>query len=687
MYHATDDELKGTAYAVFNTDTGELDFIRSTETHSNGDTGTVKSISGGSYSGTIYAGFEVKNYQNNIEDKTQWTPWYSHQSDVKTVKFIDSIKPQATAYWFYKMSNCTSIEIAKLDTSKVTDMTSMFDGDLLLSSVDVSGFDTSLVKYLFRMFHECETLSSLDLSNFDTSNVENMGGMFEYCYSLSSFDVSGFNTHAVKHIGGIFNMCKSATTIDVSNWDVSNVQYMRGVFASCVKLSNVDVSKWNTSNATDMSVMFSNCTSLTNIDVSGFNTSNVTTMESMFYNCSNLKNIDVSNFDTSKVQSISYMFCNCSALPSLDVSKFNTSNMTYMHATFYGCSNLSSLNVSNFNTSNVTDMYSMFENCSNLLALDVKGFDTSKVEKMHSMFCRCSKLSTLDVSGFKTSNVTDMRAMFNGCSNLQNLDISSFNTSHVTTMVGMFANNSYLTSIKTSSKFKVASSHDGMFPSPTKTASELISDGTWGLGSETANKAYSASDLPNAFTADGTWYAQAKKYTVTLDANNGTGTMNAISIVNGSSSTLPASTFKRASYKFTGWNTQADGKGTTYADKATITPTSDLTLYAQWQFVPCVIRIPKAVSYAEMPVGVVSTDDSYDISVNGGNMYDVSITSTTNGLTDGTATLDAIVNSVGNPLSFTGDGTKKDRVQIKGTARYAGKYKGSINYSVKVTAK
>lgn len=42
---------------------------------------------------------------------------------------------------------------------------------------------------------------------------------------------------------------------------------------------------------------------------------------------------------------------------------------------------------------------------------------------------------------------------------------------------------------------------------------------------------------------------------------------------------------------------------------------------------------------------------------------------------------------MGNPIAFSGDGTKQDNVKMSGTARYAGKYKGSINYNVKVTAK
>ena len=46
-------------------------------------------------------------------------------------------------------------------------------------------------------------------------------------------------------------------------------------------------------------------------------------------------------------------------------------------------------------------------------------------------------------------------------------------------------------------------------------------------------------------------------------------------------SQLVPNTFTRSGFLFTGWNTQADGKGTAYADEASI-PSEDLTLFAQW---------------------------------------------------------------------------------------------------------
>ncbi len=41
--------------------------------------------------------------------------------------------------------------------------------------------------------------------------------------------------------------------------------------------------------------------------------------------------------------------------------------------------------------------------------------------------------------------------------------------------------------------------------------------------------------------------------------------------------------FSKASRIFTGWNTESDGSGTDYADKASVTTSEDLILYAQWK--------------------------------------------------------------------------------------------------------
>ena len=72
--------------------------------------------------------------------------------------------------------------------------------------------------------------------------------------------------------------------------------------------------------------------------------------------------------------------------------------------------------------------------------------------------------------------------------------------------------------------------------------------------------------------------------TITFDANGGSGTVpSAISTYVGVANTIPSNSLTRTGYTFNGWNTASDGSGTSYATGSTITPTGDVTLYAQWQ--------------------------------------------------------------------------------------------------------
>ena len=67
---------------------------------------------------------------------------------------------------------------------------------------------------------------------------------------------------------------------------------------------------------------------------------------------------------------------------------------------------------------------------------------------------------------------------------------------------------------------------------------------------------------------------------VTYEANGGTAAMATQSA--SSSMNLTANAFTRAGYTFDGWNTLANGSGVSYANSASYSFTSSMTLYAQW---------------------------------------------------------------------------------------------------------
>ncbi len=81
---------------------------------------------------------------------------------------------------------------------------------------------------------------------------------------------------------------------------------------------------------------------------------------------------------------------------------------------------------------------------------------------------------------------------------------------------------------------------------------------------------------------------QPTKYTVTFNGNGGSGTMADQSFEYGEEKALAANSFTRTGHDFTGWNTKADGSGTSYTDKQKVKKLTDtdggtVILYAQWK--------------------------------------------------------------------------------------------------------
>jgi len=78
------------------------------------------------------------------------------------------------------------------------------------------------------------------------------------------------------------------------------------------------------------------------------------------------------------------------------------------------------------------------------------------------------------------------------------------------------------------------------------------------------------------------WTPKANEV-LTFDANGGTGSIPSLSGEAGTSAVLPTiDGMSLQGYAFSGWNTEADGSGTKYAEGASLTLVSSQTLYAQW---------------------------------------------------------------------------------------------------------
>ncbi len=259
------------------------------------------------------------NYKTYLQDNEVQTTLINSIKFVKPVVF-----PADSSSLFNGMENLTSLDLSKVNTSNVTNMSKMFYNCKKLNNIDISKFNTSKVKDMSYMFSK-SNIYSIDLSTFITNSCTTMEGLFSGCSNVTYITLSDSKT-----MNNYFITC--------------NVTTFNNMFSSCTSLRRiVGVEYLVTTYVEDMSNMFYNCSSLTDVNfnnVSGsrFRLDNVKDMSYMFDSCLALESIDLSSCKTTHAENMTHMFYNCIGLRKLDISKFNDKvNKIY---TFALCKNL-----------------------------------------------------------------------------------------------------------------------------------------------------------------------------------------------------------------------------------------------------------------------------------------------------------------------------------------------------------
>ncbi|MGN8739529.1 InlB B-repeat-containing protein [Bilifractor sp. HCP3S3_D3] len=530
---------------------------------------------------TVTGGYVYKTIQ----------PWWNFPERITQIKATGTVYLYSDSRsLFRRCENLTSINLANFNTSRVTDMGAMFYGCKNLTSLDLSNFYTSNVTNMSEMFFGCANLNKLDLSKFNTSRVTNMYSMFENCEKLTTLDLSNFNTGNVRDMHRMFNQCHNLTSIKFGSlFKTQNVTTMSSMFRACGKLTSLDVSGFDTRNVTDMSSMFSDVP-LTNTSVSNFNTSKVTDMNSMFDGC-DFATIDLSHFDTSHVTDMQAMFMNCDKLTSLNLSNFQTSNVKDMSFFVYNCPKLAELNLESFVTSNVTHMEDFFASSGIKKATFGQNF-------VIPSFYNYNFFPTLyeTYSGQLTTNKWGLGSE-NAATSYSGNDFIKLGQTN-----GKLTGTWYAQAAK---KYTLTYNGNGGTPSTTSTTGYETK--TWGAWSSLAyatrtgyyfqgwytaasggTQVTSSTPCTTSLTVYAHW--KAKSYTISFDANGGSGTTASVSATYDSN--MPSITIglSRSGYTFTGFYDAATG-GTKYynadgSSARTWNKAANTTLYAQWTLTP-----------------------------------------------------------------------------------------------------
>lgn len=200
-------------------------------TRSASSTVTIK-VNGTSYSVTSDADKYFELDCSNITITSLDQCIYNQTSTIADVTFdIDTSDCTNFSSLVSSCRNVTSVDCSKLDTSKATNLSSMFY-DLRAAATIIppaNGFVHSpRMSSLQFMWFNCYLVTSIDLSDLgDCDNVLSINGMFRNCSALTTIDLSGvYFDGANINAANVFGGCTALTSIKVAGCDASVVTFL-----------------------------------------------------------------------------------------------------------------------------------------------------------------------------------------------------------------------------------------------------------------------------------------------------------------------------------------------------------------------------------------------------------------------------------------------------------------------------
>ena len=190
--------------------------------------------------GSCYIVFSTESTNTVEEEKAVCTYGLFNDSTNSSIYILRNQGLESLFALFLGCDNLTKLDLSKLDTSKVTEMSKMFFECKELTTLNLSSFDTTSVTLMYNMFDGCSNLINLDLSNFNTEKVTDMHDMFKGCSSLKELNLSNFNTQNVINMSCMFTACRKLSTISLPGIQNDTCNYS-SMLKSCTILQNLQI--------------------------------------------------------------------------------------------------------------------------------------------------------------------------------------------------------------------------------------------------------------------------------------------------------------------------------------------------------------------------------------------------------------------------------------------------------------
>ena len=138
-----------------------------------------------------YLLFKPNSKQNTLSNPKSSPSWKLKYSDeIIAIGVSGKVYAPKDSSKLFSLPYLEYIEADKIDTSKVEDMSSMFEKAYCLTNLNISNWDTSNVVTMEATFCRTPNLTKIDISKWNMNNVKNMDYMFFQSKSIQQLNLS-----------------------------------------------------------------------------------------------------------------------------------------------------------------------------------------------------------------------------------------------------------------------------------------------------------------------------------------------------------------------------------------------------------------------------------------------------------------------------------------------------------------